>query len=333
MGLRDEYQIYLRVEKALLPSTCGNSDDNLRYFEDFLALRGKDLSRALAKDVGDYLVYMRDNGNVDRTASGRLSHIHCFYKWLCQNGRIEFDPTAFFHIPKTWTNSPRSLSESAVEEMMSAVSKNVKTPLDLAIMLRDHAILEVLYGSGTRSSEVVSLTIQCIDFDNGYVTVQGKGGTVRTIPLTALAVKAVAIYLDQARQCLVQFRSNNEPPLRKDGCTRRNASPKKDTLFLSIDGMPLAASSLGDIVKKANKDASPHRLRHSCATHMVDHGADLRNVQKLLGHADLGPTGIYVGKVAPAQMKADHRQFHPWEKHRVTRKGLPKTAVPLKGEQ
>ncbi len=177
-------------------------------------------------------------------------------------------------------------------------------PQAKATALRDRAILELLYGSGLRVSEVTSLSASDLKLDVGRVQVRGKGDKERIVPLGRAAVQALEQYLREGR-----------PHLDRISTARRTRAARADgrdqaRLFLSLRGMPLTRQWVWHLVKAANRKASPHRLRHSCATHMVEHGADLRSVQTLLGHADISTTQVYT-HLALGRLKEVYRKSHP----------------------
>jgi integrase/recombinase XerD len=180
-------------------------------------------------------------------------------------------------------------------------------PQAKATALRDSAILELLYAGGLRVSEVTALSTGDLALDAGRVQVRGKGDKERIVPLGRTALDALETYLREGRPHLARISSGRKSDTERQDATR---------LFLSLRGMPLTRQWVWHLVKTANGDASPHRLRHSCATHMVEHGADLRSVQLILGHADISTTQVYT-HLALGRLKAVHRMHHP----RATRRG------------
>jgi integrase/recombinase XerD len=165
--------------------------------------------------------------------------------------------------------------------------------------LRDRAILELLYAGGLRVSELIALSTSDLALDTGRVQVRGKGDKERIVPIGRTAIEALETYLAEGR-----------PHLARIGTTRNSARTDGARLFLSLRGMPLTRQWVWSLVKMADSSASPHTLRHSCATHMVEHGADLRSVQMLLGHADIATTQVYT-HLALGRLKAVHRMHHP----------------------
>jgi integrase/recombinase XerD len=192
--------------------------------------------------------------------------------------------------------------------MLERARLNAEHPQARGLALRDRAILELLYAGGLRVSEVTALSTGDLALDLGRVHVRGKGDKERIVPLGRMALLALEEYLREGRPHLARISSS-----KKAGASSKNANaPRQDAtrLFLSLRGMPLTRQWVWHMVKVAEKSAAPHRLRHSCATHMVENGADLRSVQLLLGHADISTTEVYT-HLALGRLKAVHRNFHP----------------------
>jgi integrase/recombinase XerD len=298
--LRD-YQSYLRVEKGLRPLTCEAYLGDLRTFAEFLETRHGVLLTAMQQDVSGFLEHLRTHGIDSRSAARKLSCLRGFYKWLLLDRRIHHDPTINIESPKAWKVLPKSMAEPEVAEMLERAAMAADHPQAHATALRDRAILELLYGGGLRVSEVTALNTSDLALDLGRVQVRGKGDKERIVPLGRVAVESLETYLAQGRPHLARISSaRRTQPVRSE--------PSR--LFLSLRGMPLTRQWVWHLVKLADPAASPHKLRHSCATHMVEHGADLRSVQLLLGHADISTTQVYT-HLALGRLKAVHRQHHP----------------------
>jgi integrase/recombinase XerD len=305
LGLLKDYQAYLRVEKGLRPLTCEAYLSDLRTFAEFLEGRNGVLMLAAEQDVAAFLEHLRGHGIESRSAARKLSCLRGFYKWLLLDRRIQHDPTVNIESPKAWKVLPKSLAETEVAEMLERSQMAASHPQARAAALRDRAILELLYGGGLRVSEVTSLSASDLKLDEGRVQVRGKGDKERIVPLGRSALEALEEYLREGRPHLERM-----SPARKTGAARANASRRGHAwLFLSLRGMPLTRQWVWWLVKTAG-GGSPHRLRHSCATHMVEHGADLRSVQMMLGHADISTTQVYT-HLALGRLKAVHRQHHP----------------------
>ena len=301
IGLLREYMTYLRVEKGLRPLTCEAYDSDLKTFAEFLESRQGVLLTATQQDVAAFLEHLRTHGIDSRSAARKLSCIRGFYKWLLLDRRIHHDPTVNIESPKAWKVLPKSLAESEVNSMLDGAQTTAglttSKPQARATALRDRAILELLYAGGLRVSEVTSLSTSDLALDSGRVLVRGKGDKERIVPLGVTALEALSTYLREGRPHLARVRA-------------RGHAADAAKLFLSLRGMPLTRQSVWVLVKAASAGASPHTLRHSCATHMVEHGADLRSVQLLLGHADISTTQVYT-HLALGRLKAVHRQHHP----------------------
>jgi integrase/recombinase XerD len=301
LSLLKDYQAYLRVEKGLRPLTCEAYDGDLKTFAEFIEGRNAVLMTVAQQDVAAFLEHLRIHGIDQRSAARKLSCLRGFYKWLLLDSRIHHDPTVNIESPKAWRVLPKSLAEPEVAEMLERAQMNAEHPQARATALRDRAILELLYAGGLRVSEVTALTTSDLALDMGRVHVLGKGDKERIVPLGRAAIETLEIYLRQGR-----------PHLARISSAKKAAAPRQDPsrLFLSLRGMPLTRQWIWHLVKMANSAASPHRLRHSCATHMVEHGADLRSVQLLLGHADISTTQVYT-HLALGRLKEVVRQHHP----------------------
>ena len=301
LGLLKDYQAYLRVEKGLRPLTCEAYDGDLKTFAEFLEGRQGVLVTATQQDVAAFLEHLKTHSIDSRSAARKLSCLRGFYKWLLLDRRIHHDPTVNIESPKAWKVLPKSLAEPEVAEMLERAAMTAEHPQAQATALRDRAILELLYAGGLRVSEITGLGTADLALDAGRVLVRGKGDKERIVPLGRLAVQALEEYLRQGRPHLARISTK-----RKSNLTRRDGT----RLFLSLRGMPLTRQWIWALVKMSNKGASPHMLRHSCATHMVEHGADLRSVQTMLGHADISTTQVYT-HLALGRLKAVHREHHP----------------------
>jgi integrase/recombinase XerD len=305
-ALLKEFHAYLRVEKGLRPLTCEAYLSDLKTFAEFLEGRNGVLALATEADVAGLLEHLRTHGIESRSAARKLSCLRGFYKWLLLDGRIQYDPTINIDSPKAWKVLPKSLAESEVAEMLDRAEAAASAPQARATALRDRAILELLYGGGLRVSEVTALSTGDLRLDVGRVQVLGKGDKERIVPLGRQAVEALETYLREGRPHLDRISSGRRKRTGRGDVNRQ----ERARLFLSLRGAPLTRQWVWKLVKALDQKASPHRLRHSCATHMVERGADLRSVQTLLGHADISTTQVYT-HLALGRLKAVHRQFHP----------------------
>ncbi len=306
-GLMREYLAYLRVEKGLRPLSCEAYQRDLLQFAEYLESENTLLTTAVHAHVAGFLEHLGTHGVESRSAARKLSCLRGLYRWLLLDKRIERDPTINLDSPSTWKVLPKSLAQSEVNGMMDRAELAAEHPGADAIALRDRAILELLYACGLRVSELTGLNVADLSLDAGRALVRGKGDKERIVPLGRAAIAAIEKYLEHGR-----------PALQKKG-------HDGGQLFLSVRGVPLTRQWIWQLVKSTDGHASPHMLRHSCATHMVEHGADLRTVQTLLGHADIATTQVYT-HLALGRLKTVHRQHHP----RATR--MPGKTLPGQAE-
>ena len=241
-------------------------------------------------DLGQYLSALRRRGLSARSVSRALSAVRGFYAFAGAHLEFAGDPTADLTNPKTGLSLPKSLSEGEVEALLG--SPAAADPLGL----RDRAMLELLYASGLRVSEIVSLSLDAADLESGILRVRGKGGKERLVPFGASAARWLARYLDAARPALDRKRSPH--------------------LFLTVRGTPMTRQRFWQLIERYGRVAgirsrlTPHSLRHSFATHLLEHGADLRALQMMLGHSDIATTQIYT-QVSRSRLRRVYDQFHP----------------------
>ena len=281
----------LRVERGLRPLTCEAYKRDLLQFCEHLELEAGLLQTATRDTVSRWMAHLRAHDRVDRSVARKLSCLRGFYKWMLTDKRIAHDPTVNIESPSTWKVLPKSLAESEVGRMLQGTATAAEHPQADGLALRDHALLELLYAGGLRAGEAVALRVEDLHLDQQRAQVRGKGDKERIVPLGTAACEALHNYLEHGR-----------PKLAAKGLQR--------VLFLSVRGKPLTTQVVWSIVKSTNSNASPHKLRHSCATHMVEHGADLRTVQTLLGHADIATTQVYT-HLALGRLKQVHAMHHP----------------------
>jgi integrase/recombinase XerD len=299
-----EYLAYLRVEKGMRPATCEAYACDLEQFAEQLEARDALLVTAAEADVSAFMAHLRGNLVDARSIARKLSCFRGFYRWLLLDKRISHDPTVTIETPASWKVLPKSLAESEVSGMLDRAAAAARNPgaersrEAAALALRDSAILELLYAGGLRVGEIVALGEEDLHLDQARAQVRGKGDKERIVPLGRRAVEALDEYARRGRPVLA--------------CGRMQRA-----LFLSVRGRALTRQWVWEMVRTASagadgngRKASPHMLRHSCATHMVEHGADLRSVQRLLGHADIATTQVYT-HVAMEHLKRVHREHHP----------------------
>jgi integrase/recombinase XerD len=287
-----EYLAYLRIEKGLRPLSVEAYQRDLLQFAEFLESENAVFLNAAQRHVAGFLEHLGKHGVESRSAARKLSCLRGLYRWLLLDKRIERDPTLNLDSPSAWKVLPKSLAQSEVNSMLERAGVTADHPETDAIALRDRAILEMLYAGGLRVSELTGLHVADLSLDAGRVLVRGKGDKERIVPLGRAAVEALEAYVKLGREALVKH------------------SRGSSRLFLSVRGEPLTRQWIWQMVKQSDSHASPHMLRHSCATHMVEGGADLRTVQTLLGHADIATTQVYT-HLALGRLKAVHRQHHP----------------------
>jgi integrase/recombinase XerD len=292
-----EFVAYLRVEKGLRPASCEAYQLDLEQFAEYVEGRDGLLVLATHADVSGFMEGLRGHGVESRSIARKLSCLRGFYRWLLMDKRISYDPTVNVETPSSWKVLPKSLAQSEVEDMLERTGVAARSADADGLALRDHAILELLYAGGLRVGEIVALKEEDLHLDQARAQVRGKGDKERIVPLGRSAVEALERYLKLGR-----------PGLVKAGVQR--------VLFLSVRGNALTRQWVWEMVRSTNRQASPHMLRHSCATHMVEHGADLRSVQTLLGHADIATTQVYT-HVALGHLKKVHREHHPRGKRRA----------------
>ena len=281
---------YLKVEKGLAPLTVAAYTRDLAQFQASLRTKRRNLIDCRREDVRAFLDRLFSDQIDGRSVARKLSALRHFYKFLLLDRLIERDPTLNIETPRQWKVLPKSLATSEVEQMLTASACS-----DTALQLRDRCILEVLYAGGLRVSEVIGIRLEDLKLDLGYVMVRGKGDKERIVPLGKMSQRVLASYLSEARPKLLGKR------------TSRN-------LFIGRSGKPLTRQRVWQMVRGAmpsgSRKASPHMLRHSCATHMVENGADLRTVQTLLGHADISTTQVYT-HLALDRLKSVYSKHHP----------------------
>jgi integrase/recombinase XerD len=303
-----EFLTYLRVEKGLRPASCEAYGRDLEQFAEHVEGRNGLLLAATQGDVSGFMEGLRGHAVESRSIARKLSCLRGFYRWLLMDKRIAHDPTVNVETPASWKVLPKSLAEVEVAEMLERTGAAARSADADSVALRDHAILELLYGGGLRVGEIVALRVEDLHLDQGRAQVRGKGDKERIVPLGRSAVEALEKYLALGRPGLV----------RGGKTVVRATNPLQRALFLSVRGNPLTRQWVWEMVRGATaggSKASPHMLRHSCATHMVEHGADLRIVQTLLGHADIATTQVYT-HVALGHLKRVHREHHPRGKRR-----------------
>ncbi|XXM74108.1 site-specific tyrosine recombinase XerD [Lysinibacillus sphaericus] len=289
-----DYMHFLIVEKGLAKNTIESYQRDLKNYSLYLA-NVEEIStfnEVTRVNIVQFLGHLKDQGKSSKTVARHVASIRSFHQFLLREKSTDQDPTVHIETPKTERNLPRILSIEEVEALLEAPEES--TPLGM----RDKAMLELLYATGIRVSELISLKMEDVHLTMGFVRCIGKGNKERIIPIGKTAMTVLEKYLESARLKL------------------RSKKHKDEHLFLNHHGKGLTRQgfwkNLKTLAKKANieKDLTPHTLRHSFATHLLENGADLRAVQEMLGHADISTTQIYT-HVTKTRLKDVYSKFHP----------------------
>lgn len=286
-----DYLHYLKVERQLADNTIVSYRRDLTAYVGWAAENYGETERIDQQGILDYLHGLKEEGKSSRTLSRHISSIRSFHQFLLRDQVLKTDPTVHLELPKLEKKLPRVLSVKEIDRVITAAGS------DTLQNQRDTAILELLYGTGMRVSELIGMDTEDLNVTMGFARVFGKGSKERIIPLGSTAVKACTSYLQHVRPEFV-------------------SSTATDALFVNSRGGRLTRQSIWSLLKvvseKAglNRKLTPHMLRHSFATHLVENGADLRAVQEMLGHADISTTQIYT-HVSRTRLKDVYSQYHP----------------------
>jgi len=288
----DRYLTHLRVERQLAQNTLEAYGHDLRCFAEHLSAKGVgDIGAVDQRHVLGFLVGLHEGSLTSRSVTRYLVAIRGLFAFLIRDRVIDKDPTAQVEFPARWKKLPHFLTMEQVDALLASPDRRT------VLGQRDHAILHLFYASGLRISEMSALTTDRINLQQGYVMPMGKGSKERVVPMGGQAIEALTEYLGDARTKLAGKRI----------C---------DRLFLSRRGTGITRQRLWEIIKECARHAgikinvTPHMLRHSFATHLIERGADLRIVQAMLGHADVSTTQIYT-HVSRAHVQELYRKFHP----------------------
>ncbi len=290
--LLDEFLNYLSVERGLSKNTISSYSSDLFAFINYLETKGVTAIEKIKRDdITKYLMHLKDKGLSGNSISRALVAIKMFYKFLAQERFIKDDVAGILESPKLIRPLPNVLN-------VAEVTKLLQTPDTKSWMgIRDRAALELMYATGMRVSEMVELSTGTLNLDMGFIKCKGKGDKERMVPIGSEARGAVSRYLDKVRPSLLKSRTDNH-------------------LFLTRLGKKVSRQSFWKMMKKyaltakIRKEITPHTLRHSFATHLLERGADLRVVQEMLGHSDIATTQIYT-HIDKGRLKSIHKQFHP----------------------
>lgn len=290
----EDYIHFIQVERQLSDNTLASYRRDLENYVNFLReVEGmSDFRKVERTTILRHLEQLRMQGKTSRTVARHISSIRSFHQFLLREKRAETDPTVHLEMPIIEQKLPNVLSIEEIEALLAAPNRSKPQGI------RDVAMLELLYGSGMRISELIALDLADIHLTMGFVRVFGKGGKERIIPLGKSALSALSTYLDGARSQL------------------QGKYPKTEAFFINQRGKRLTRQGCWKLMKEhalkagIQHELTPHTLRHSFATHLVENGADLRAVQEMLGHADISTTQIYT-HISKSRLSEVYKQFHP----------------------
>jgi integrase/recombinase XerD len=288
----EQFQEYLALEDGASPRTLEAYGRDLERMTVWCTTKGLAAPSALTPALlREFVYHLKDIGLSPASIRRSVSATRTYFKFMIGEGQMLADPSERLETPKKWRTLPEVLTVDEVSKLLGAVS------LDEPLVFRDRAMLELAYGAGLRVSEWIELGVQDLMLDDGVIRVFGKGSKERLVPIGRSAIGAVGMYLRELRP-------------------RLERGEGKGRLFLNARGKPLSRMGAWKILRKyvelagIEKHVSPHTLRHSFATHLLEGGADLRAVQEMLGHADISTTQIYT-HVDREYLRSVHKQFHP----------------------
>jgi len=290
--LLESFNDFLVLEQGASPRTNEAYGRDLARFATYAVSRGAvGPADVTARLLREYVYHLKDLGLAPASIRRNVSALRTYFKFLLGEGRITHDPSERLESPKRWRTLPEVLTVAEVDKLLASPT------LDDPLVFRDRALLELAYGAGLRVSEWISIGVRDVMFDEGLVRVFGKGSKERLVPIGRRAIGALASYVRELRP-------------------RLEHGEGRGALFLNARGQPLTRMGAWKILQKyvaragIEKHVSPHTLRHSFATHLLEGGADLRAVQEMLGHADISTTQIYT-HVDREYLRTVHRQYHP----------------------
>jgi integrase/recombinase XerD len=309
---------YLRIEKGLARLSISAYSTDILQFVEFIEKRKRALLSAKRNDVREFLQQLFANRVDGRSVGRKLSALRHLYRYLLLDKKIDHDPTLNIESPRQWKVLPKSLARDEVEATLRAPAESLASAhsetKDAAVLAcRDRAMLELLYAGALRVSELVTAKLEDLKLESGYMLVRGKGDKERVVPLGKPAQDALSEYLASGRPKLMNMRAVKSA---REGTL---VVTIKAPLFIARGGRRLTRQRVWQMVGAASagsgRHASPHMLRHSCATHMVENGADLRTVQTILGHADISTTQVYT-HLALDRLRTVYQKHHPRAKAR-----------------
>ncbi len=288
IDLVERFLNYLTVEKGLSPNTLEAYRRDLLKFRNYLKENSKKIPNFKKDDIVSFIDNLRNSGNQASTLARHIASLRGFCKFLLIEGIIKEDPIENLSTPKGWKRIPKIIG---IEEVLTLLS----TPEGQKLSLRDRAMLATIYASGLRASEVVNIKMGDINFEGGFMKITGKGSKERVVPINETAMETILDYIEESRPRILNKRTS-------------------EFLFLAKGGKPMTRQRLWQLIKKYSAglsiEISPHTLRHCFASHLLNGGADLRALQKMLGHTDISTTQIYT-KVTPERLRKIHKEHHP----------------------
>jgi integrase/recombinase XerD len=310
---------YLRIEKGLAPLSISAYTTDILQFAEFLEKRKRLLLTARRNDVREFLQQLFSHQVDGRSVGRKLSALRHLYRYLLLDQKIDHDPTLNIESPRQWKVLPKALARDEMEVTLAAPLTRGNASRQAqelpALAARDRAMLEVLYAGALRVSEIINAKLEDLKLDAGYMLVRGKGDKERVVPLGRAAQTALTEYLMHSRPLLAAGKRSAVAA----AAGARTPITNSPLLFIGRSGRRLTRQRVWQMVRIASvasgRHASPHMLRHSCATHMVENGADLRTVQTILGHADISTTQVYT-HLALDRLRTVYQKHHPRAKPR-----------------
>jgi integrase/recombinase XerD len=292
--LIEKFLSYVTVEKGLSKNTVDSYAFDLKAFAKYLASKGKDMQSFERKDITGCMGVMKDSSSSTAAICRFISTIKGFSKFLIIEKIIDEDPSEGIRTPKQWERLPKALGLEDIKKLLN-INGEVSTLSGNPLYIRNSAMFELMYSSGLRVSEIISIKINDVNFEAGFLKVFGKGSKERVVPMNGRAAQKIKKYMGELRKQLL-------------------AGKDSPYLFITSRGAPMTRQRFWQAIKEFGDASgivlSPHTLRHSFATHMLDGGADLRSLQKMLGHADITTTQIYT-KVSGDRIKKVYDDYHP----------------------
>lgn len=298
MGLLEDFLIYVSVEKGLARNTIQSYRTDLDIFGRFLRSRGKEFNTFSRGDITDFLDKMREEAYSVSSVCRFISSIKGLCRYLVMEKIISDDPSENLRSPKKWERLPKALTVDQIMDILHASDNSAaaaKMSMKGALFFRNSAMIELLYSSGLRVSELVKLRTADINFEGGFIRIVGKGSKERVVPMNQRAREKVRRYITEFRPFFLK-------------------GSYSDDLFITSRGASMTRQRFWQAIKFCGKqlgmELSPHTMRHSFATHLLEGGADLRSLQKMLGHSDISTTQIYT-KVTMDRIKKVYLEHHP----------------------